>query len=58
MGACAVGHWATIAFYGPDAIRTTKAVVSIFPVKDTVDPSGLRDWHLGKLQQMLGEPPW
>src|SRR5215468_2614263 len=37
---------ATIAFYGPDASRATKVVVSIFPVKDMEDPSQLRNWQI------------
>jgi len=36
---------ATIAFYGPDAGRATKVVVSIIPVEH-LEPSELRDWQI------------
>jgi hypothetical protein len=36
---------ATIAFYGPDAIRATKVVVSIIP-SEHAEPSELRDWQI------------
>jgi hypothetical protein len=36
---------ATIAFYGPDASRTTKVVVSIIPTED-VEPGEMRDWQI------------
>jgi len=35
---------ATIAFYGPDASRATKVVVSIVP-NEHAEPSELRDWQ-------------
>src|SRR5215475_2388036 len=36
---------ATIAFYGPDASRATKAVVSIIP-NEHAEPSEMRDWQI------------
>jgi len=36
---------ATIAFYGPDASRATKVVVSIIPAEH-LEPSELRDWQI------------
>jgi hypothetical protein len=36
---------ATIAFYGPDASRATKVVVSIIP-NQHAEPSEMRDWQL------------
>jgi hypothetical protein len=35
---------ATIAFYGPDASRATKVVVSIIPAAH-LEPRELRDWQ-------------
>ena len=36
---------ATIAFYGPDASRATKVVVSVIPSEDA-EPSEMRDWQI------------
>src|SRR5215468_5218984 len=36
---------ATITFYGPDASRATKVVVSIIPAEH-LEPSELRDWQI------------
>jgi hypothetical protein len=35
----------TIAFYGPDASRATKVVVSIIP-NEHAEPSEMRDWQI------------
>src|SRR5215471_11086581 len=35
---------ATIAYYGPDASRATKVVVSIIPAEH-LEPSEMRDWQ-------------
>ena len=36
---------ATIVFYGPDASRATKVVVSVIPSEDA-EPSDMRDWQI------------
>jgi hypothetical protein len=36
---------ATIAFYGPDASRATKVVVSIIPAEH-LEPSEMHDWQI------------
>jgi hypothetical protein len=36
---------ATIAYYGPDANRATKVVVSIVPSEDA-EPGEMRDWQI------------
>lgn len=36
---------ATIAFYGPDLSRATKAAVGILPAEDA-EPSEMRDWKV------------
>jgi hypothetical protein len=36
---------ATIAFYGPDAARATKVVVSVIPKADA-EPDEMRDWQI------------
>jgi hypothetical protein len=37
---------ATIAYYGPDASRATKVVVSIFSAEGSEDPTEMRDWQI------------
>jgi hypothetical protein len=36
---------ATIAFYGPDASRATKVVVSVIPTENA-EPGEMRDWQI------------